>query len=184
MIILLYLTAFYGGSYLQAWYLEWGDQRRLQVNPLQISSVCQTAEGLLFALTRRQLREHVFTEHVRGSPEEPHVCGGHVIYVRARAGTGHLVASPVTSQIQATACLCMARERNVKKVTTFRDMRKYTKSRSWRPQMERFWPAAHPFMDVLPGAANSTAARSRGAHEAQPILRLALCRKNGPTPAQ
>lgn len=42
-----------------------GISRDLKINPLQMSSVCCIAKGLLFALTSWQLSEEVFTEHLQ-----------------------------------------------------------------------------------------------------------------------
>lgn len=43
-----------------------GISKDFKINPLQMSSVCYIAEGLLFALTWWQLSEQVFIEHVQG----------------------------------------------------------------------------------------------------------------------
>lgn len=43
-----------------------GISKDFKINPLQMSSVCYVAKGLLFALTWWQLGEQVFIEHVQG----------------------------------------------------------------------------------------------------------------------
>lgn len=43
-----------------------GISKDFRINPLQMSSVCYIAKGLLFALTWWQLSGQVFIERVRG----------------------------------------------------------------------------------------------------------------------
>lgn len=43
-----------------------GISQEFKTNPLQMSSVCRIPKGLVFALTRWQLSEQVFTEHRQG----------------------------------------------------------------------------------------------------------------------
>lgn len=126
-----------------------GISKDFKINPLQMSSVCSIAKGLLFTLTQWQLSEHVFIEHIWGPQQSPRCCGRHMIYACPGAGAGELLDLPGASQIPSIDCPCMARERNVKIVIMFQDMRKYMKFWFQCPQRKSFWNTATPIQERI-----------------------------------